>query len=76
MGTASHHHYNRFGKGIDWKSELQNNANAFNWFWVQGFLKIDYLHFLLLSKFGKSCFPGDALIVSKSLCFTNLGIIP
>lgn len=54
MGTASDHHYNRFGKGIDWKSELQNNANAFNWFWVQGFLKIDYLHFLLLSKFGKS----------------------
>lgn len=29
MGTASHHHYNRFGKGIDWKSELQNNANGF-----------------------------------------------
>lgn len=54
MGIASHHNYNRFGKGIDWKSELQNNANAFNRFWVQGFLKIDNLHFLLLSKFGKS----------------------
>lgn len=25
-----------------------------NWFWVQGFVKIDYLNFLLLSKFGKS----------------------